>query len=159
MRTIEFHSAMAVTNRKADFLHIIKYLKCWSILVFCDNIILNNNKTLLGLCYSLWNLNSIWRTFIWNDCNRPTRNKCLQQCYCKRIQKFDMVCFSLLTALIHKSASNETSYYMHNTSVIADYNNKRTRTIRFDKILKHNVQYIHKYIRCSNIEDNLILSP
>ena len=67
--------------------------------------------------------------------------------------------FSLLTTLIHKSASNETSYYMHNTSVIADYNNKRTRTIRFDKILKHNVQYIHKYIRCSNIEDNLILSP
>ena len=56
--------------------------------------------------------------------------------------------FSLLTTSIHKSASNETSYYMHNTSVIADYNNKRTRTIRFDKILKHNVQYIHKYIRC-----------
>ena len=44
--------------------------------------------------------------------------------------------FSLLTTSIHKSASNETSYYMHNTSVIADYNNKRTRTIRFDKILK-----------------------
>ena len=65
--------------------------------------------------------------------------------------------YSLLTALIHKSASNETSYYMHNTSVIADYNNKRTRTIRFDKILKHNVQYIHKYICCSNIKDNLII--
>ena len=50
--------------------------------------------------------------------------------------------FSLLTSSIHKSASNETSYYMHNTSVIADYNNKRIRTIRFDKILQRNVQYI-----------------
>ena len=67
--------------------------------------------------------------------------------------------YSLLTALIHKSASNETSYYMHNTSVIADYNNKRLRRIRFDKILKHNVQYIHKYICGSNINDDLILSP
>ena len=52
--------------------------------------------------------------------------------------------FSLLTTLIHKSASNETSYYMHNTSVIADYNNKRTRTIMFEKILKCNVRYILK---------------
>ena len=52
--------------------------------------------------------------------------------------------FSLLTTLIHKSASNETSYYMHNTSVIADYNNKRTLKIMFDNILKRNLRYILK---------------
>ena len=46
MRTIEFHSVMLITNRKADFLHIILVLKCLSILVFCDKIILNDDASI-----------------------------------------------------------------------------------------------------------------